>query len=258
MENERERNGTYFYIKRTAVRIVADFHWIATPVARKKIFPAKESSLSERGIGLYIDNDCFAYIRVCLPGIPSGTDRIGERNVTSVTEASLDDFSTALSLILSRESASCSSLHHEDPFEIVELDQRSPHLYAMNYKHGRHTRCFIIAPKPSPIQRLLADWLGTPFDKNRPSESDTSRFESSQRRVVRYGTSVRRRVHSKQKMVVLIITQTPCGSLNCENKVRPLRLISSSPHRKRISIKDNDEVGFNVGFNETLEKNCNT
>lgn len=113
-------------------------------------------------------------------------------------------------LALSKEPTSCPSLHHEDPFEIVEPNQRDPHLYAMNYKHDRHTRCFIIAPKPSSIQRLLADWLGTPFGKNRSSESDTSRFEPSQRRVVRYGTSVRRRVRSKV-IAVLIITPTPAG-----------------------------------------------
>lgn len=88
-------------------------------------------------------------------------------------------------------------------------------IYAMNYKHGRHTRCFIIAPKPSSIQRLLADWLGTPFGKNRSSESDTSRFEPSQR-VVRYGASVWR---TRKMVTVLIYQMNTCRSPNF--KVRP-------------------------------------
>jgi len=129
----------------------------------------------------YIGIDRFSYIREWVSGTdqPCWWEKCHFRGGGGLSMASLQVYYWYY-----RENPPCALLF------TIKIRPRSSSLISRIRTYMRWitntagTHGFIIVPKPSSIQRLLADLLGTPFVKNRPSESDTSRFEPSQRRVV--------------------------------------------------------------------------
>lgn len=146
IEREGERNKIYFYIEQTAARIFVNFPQI---YLAERLLPKKIPLSDTCGIDSFIAR--FAYIREL---ISSGTDRpVGERSVTSVVgKGSCFSlyFFTALHWCYYRE---CMPRDFSSPRWSVR-DPSSPLAGSALtcdelQTHGRHTRCFIIAPKPS-------------------------------------------------------------------------------------------------------------
>ena len=134
-EREREREIKFIFIsnKLPSEFCRVDLQRIAVA---KRFFP-KEKSLSKCGLYRYRSLLLHTWM-----GFRNGSTVLVREVSLPWRRRPLDGFSTGLLLVLSREPTLCPSLHHQDPSEIVELDQPNPHLYAMNYKHGRHTRLY--------------------------------------------------------------------------------------------------------------------